>query len=363
MIRVGVILFQNRRYAPFLQAYEKLLREMKDVSYEVIFLNRDLSLNEKTEGNYISIPWKGKGTTSAPKYEKALNYLLFTPTAAGILRKKKYDFIIVLTTVPAVLLCNYLSRHYASRYIVDIRDYTQEGTASYFKREEKVLSWAALRIVSSADYARFLPKLEYTLFHNFNAADASERPVTRLVKAKDRPIVIANIGTLSYAKQIIKLIDLVDQDERFALHLYGNDGRGLITAHANEKNNARIRIMGAFQPRDKEALYAKSDLIFNCYGNDRPLVQYAISNRYYDGAIAHKPLVVSPETSMQRLSGEFACPLDLERLTDLNGLAEWYAELDAQAYDRYAEQVIRNAGETNAETIRKIQSCIRTSGK
>lgn len=86
-------------------------------------------------------------------------------------------------------------------------------------------------------------------------------------------------------------------------------------------------MMGPFMPKDKPEIYKNSDLIFNCYGNDRLLVKYAISNKYYDGAIYRKPLLVSPNTSMAELSGDCAFALDLESSRGLeelyNGTKPW----------------------------------------
>ena len=44
MIRVGILMFQNMRYAPFLRMYENLLESMNSVEYDVIYYDRDRTL-------------------------------------------------------------------------------------------------------------------------------------------------------------------------------------------------------------------------------------------------------------------------------------------------------------------------------
>ena len=67
MIRVGILMFQNMRYAPFLKMYEKLVCDMGNVEYDVIYYDRDRSLGEIQDSHHVALPWHGKGTLAAPK--------------------------------------------------------------------------------------------------------------------------------------------------------------------------------------------------------------------------------------------------------------------------------------------------------
>lgn len=359
MIRVGILMFQNMRYAPFLKMYEKLLKEMKNVEYDVIYYERDRSLDEIKDDNHIALPWHGKGTLAAPKYEKMANFLFYAKDAKKLLKQKKYDFIIVLTSFPAVLLSNYLSKNYAGRFLVDIRDYTQESFKPYFMLEEKAFSKAAMCVISSPGFVNFLPKMKYYNCHNIDIS-AGSADMPEFIKAEGRRIILSYIGSISYETQCKQLIDLVKADERFEFHLYGNEANGTeVSEYVAQINNPRIKMMGAFTPVDKDRIYADSDLVFNCYGNERMLVKYAISNKYYDGALYRKPLLVSPKTSMADFSGEFAYALDLGNITDLNGLYQWYQALDGEAYTKFANELVENAIEENRVLLEKIGKSIK----
>ena len=363
MIRVGILMFQNMRYAPFLRMYENLLESMNSVEYDVIYYDRDRTLGEIQDLHHVALPWHGKGTLAAPKIEKMANFVFYAIDARKLLSKKKYDFVIVLTTFPSVLLANYLISNYRGRYLVDIRDYTQERFKPYFDLESKAFSNAAMCVISSPGFVNFLPVQQYYNCHNIDAnATKMERP--HFVKACSRRIIISYIGSVSYETQCKQLIDLVVRDERFEFHLYGNEANGTeVSEYVLEKDCPRVKMMGSFMPKDKPKIYGSSDLVFNCYGNDRMLVKYAISNKYYDGAIFRKPLLVSPNTSMAELSGDGEFDLDLDKISDLEELYQWYENLDERKYICFADRLLEIAIEQNKNLLTKIESCITKSGR
>lgn len=351
MIKVGMVMFQNMRYAPFLNMYKQLLESIDGVSYDIIYYDRDKALKETKDKHHIAIKWHGKGTLSASKFERCLNFVFYTLDVKKVLKSKRYDFLIVLTTFPAVLLSSTLVKKYNNRYIVDVRDYTHEGFKPYYNIEKKVLKNAALRIVSSPGFVNFLPSGHYYCCHNYDSY-MIKRP--DFSKAKGRPIIISYIGTISYKALCKKLIDLVAKDNRFEFHFYGNEADGTqIRDYIHIINNNRIRFMGPFVPSDKPEIYRRSDLVFNCYGNDSTLVKYAISNKYYDGAVFRKPLLVSPKTSMQDMSGEFAFSLDVKRTVSLNALFDWYQDISVEKYEKYTDTVLKKAQSDN-DRIKKI---------
>lgn len=361
MIKVGILMFQNMRYAPFLKMYENLLMDMNNVQYDVIYYERDKSLNEIKDANHIALPWHGKGTLAAPKYEKFANFLFYANDAKKVLAEKKYDFLIVLTSFPSVLISNYLRKEYSGRFLVDIRDYTQERFKPYFKIEEKVFSKAALCVISSPGFVNFLPNIDYYICHNIDAVAASKK-ICSFDKAYNRRLVIAYIGSISYETQCKQLIDLVIDDERFEFHFYGNESNGTeISRYINSKNNKRVKMMGEFLPSEKPSIYAASDLVFNCYGNDRILVKYAISNKYYDGAIYKRPLLVSPNTSMAEFSQGFAYALDLGNIDGLDDLYSWYYGIDEEEFISYSDSVINKSLSENTKFLEKVRDCILKS--
>ena len=358
MIKVGICLFQNMRYAPFLKQYEQILSEIPDCNYKVLYLDRKPLLNEPEDDIYSKVKWIN--VKSGVVY-KIINSFKYYKEAKQYIKKEKFDFIIVLTTMPAVLLSGFLAKKYKGKYIVDVRDYTQEHFKIYKKLEKKVFGSSAMSVISSPGYTEFLPEFDYKVFHNNNINKNETYPFE---KAKNRPIVISNIGSISYAEQWKKLITLANGDERFELNIYGNDGTGgEIPELVAKCNNPKIKIMAPFKPEQKKEIYLNSDIVFNCYGNDRPLVKYALSNRLYDGAFYKKPLIVSPDTIMEKSSNGFAYALDLENITNLDGLYQWYTNLDEDKYNEFAETLLDETSLENEKTISEIKRLIKEHKK
>ena len=332
-MKIAVLLYQNMRYAPFVKLYEQILHAVDEVTYDVIYLNRNPELQELCDDHHIAISWFGKNNQSS--VNKAITSVLYSFRVKKILNCKSYDFIIVLTTMPGVLLANYLIKHFHKRYLMDIRDYTREYIKPYFFIEKKIVNGSAINVISSPDFVKFLPSAEYHVCHNLTIPGTVVEG-TRLKKAPGKRIVIAYVGIIQYVEQCLQLIKLVNADDRFELRFYGpEDGNNEISTYIAQLNNPRISMKGRYLPKDKGKIITQSDILFNCYGNGNNIVKYAISNKYYDGACYRSPLLVSPSTTMARLTGEFGFPLDFKNVSDLEELYRWYCKINAQAFEQY----------------------------
>ena len=347
-MKVAIVAFNNIKYSPYVKTYSNLLDE-RNISYDVIIPNRN-GFEEKLGETLYALPW------DAGKH-KALNFLSFASSAKKILKKNKYDFVFVLTTMPAVLLSSFLVRNYKNRYLVDVRDYTYEGVKLYALLEEKVLKHAAARVISSLGFQAFLPQLDYLLCHN-TSYDLT-RSKQEFQKKKDGPIRIGYVGSVAYAPHCKKVIDLVDQDERFEVYFYGNETRGTeVSSYVAAKNNPRIRFFGPYNPEDKEGIVESVDILFNVYGNATPLVKYAVSNKLYDAFYFKKPLLTSPETIMSELAGEFSFDIDAS-CDSAEALYTWYQSRNGEEMISYMNSKLleyANDVATFRETVDRLVS-------
>ena len=146
---------------------------------------------------------------------------------------------------------------------------------------------------------------------------------------------------------------------RFSFLFYGNENTSRRVSEETQRlRNPRVKMMGPFLPEDKEKIYGESALVFYCYGNKRPLVLHAISNKHYDGALYRVPVLNSPGTIMDELAGPFGYALDLDVIDSLDDLYEWYMNLDEVAFEKYAESVISEAVKENSATDKAIISAV-----
>lgn len=360
-MRAAVLLYQNMRHAPFLKFYENLFQKAEDIEYDVIYLDRHPELNEPNDEHHIPISWVGKDDHNV--ISKVLTSIAYPFKARKVLKSKNYDFVFALTTMPGVFLANYLIRNYTDKYLIDIRDYTKEHIRGYYNTEKRVVQNAAINVISSPDYTEFLPEAEYHVCHNLNIPDV-ETGMEEFKKSPSDKIVIAYVGNIQYVDYCLRLIKLVEMDDRFEFHFYGPEGGSLeVTSHVNNLNNPRISMKGRFKPEEKKTIFSQSDLIFNCYGNDNDIVKYAISNKYYDAAYYRRPLIVSPNTTMSRLAGEFAFPIDLKKAEGLDELYCWYKKVNANLFEQYCSSVVRSAKEDNSRLENLIINTLNENSK
>lgn len=358
-MKVAVLLYQNMRHAPFLKFYERIFQEIEGLDYDVIYLDRHPELNEPNDEHHIPVSWIGRDDHNL--VAKILTGATYPARVKRVLKQNKYDFVFALTTMPGVFLSNYLIYNYANRYLLDIRDYTKENVKAYFNAETKVVQNSAINVISSPEYVNFLPSANYHVCHNLNIPDTENRTAV-FEKSPSERLVIAYVGNIQYVKYCMRLIKLVESDERFEFHFYGLEGGTLETTnYVNGLKNPRITMKGRFKPEEKEIIFHNSDLIFNCYGNDNNIVKYAISNKYYDAAYYRRPLILSPDTAMSRLTDRFGFPIDLYKCDNLNGLYAWYHKIDPVGFEVYCNAVVSGAITDNEKLKSKIKELLKHS--
>lgn len=337
-MKVAIIAFSNLKFSPYILPYVKVLKGV-NAEIELIYPNRS-NIDEKfDDGKLISVNWN-------PSKSKVVNFLSFRNAVIKQLSAVKYDFVIVLTTFPAVLLGGFLGRKYKNRYLVDVRDFTYENNKIFYHLEKKALKNAALRVISADGFKNFLPKGEYLFCPNISATYAAGENHCAL--NPDTPITISYVGTIAYKEQCRKLIDLVISDNRFAFYFYGNEiGDDTMKQYVDSLDCDRIKYFGEYKPEEKPNILEQTDILFNVYGNDRPLLKYALSNKLYDSMYYKKPLLVSPDTDMKKETREFSFAIDLDEAKDLNAAYDWYKKIDVNEFEKYADAYLANIFEQN----------------
>ena len=127
-MKVSIIAFSNLYRSPYVNIYADFCKA-NGLDYEIIFPNRG-GVQESADCRLIEVPWDRSK-------KKIFNILAFRKAAIKHLKKSKSDFVIVLTTMPAVLMSGFLRRHYKGRYLIDIRDYTYESVRPYYFLEKR----------------------------------------------------------------------------------------------------------------------------------------------------------------------------------------------------------------------------------
>lgn len=341
-MRVAIIAFNNIKYSPYIKTYTNLL-ERESVEYDVIIPNRS-GINETINGNLLSLKWDKKKS-------KIYNFIRFARKTTKLLQKQNYNFVFVLTTLPAILLFPILIKKYSDRFLVDIRDYTYDKMPFFKNIEKLVLKKAHTRVLSSPAFKKFLPDLNYIICHN--CPHKIEESVNVFNKASN-PIKIGYVGSVSYIKECKRLIDLVKLDDRFCFYFYGNETSGsFISDYVKCLGINRIKFFGEYEPNEKANIISDIDILFNDYGNHSDLVRCALSNKLYDSFFYKKPLLTSPDTIMSQMADVYSFDVN-ETTTDLCALYEWYGEIDGEEMVAYMNSKLKQINIENSKFEEKI---------
>lgn len=346
-MRVGIIAANNVRYSPYIFFYTSILDSL-DVMYELIVPDRNELKEMSSDVSINMFSWNRNLPT-------ILNYIKYTNDVKRLLEKKKYDFIIALTSINAAFLGLWLKKHYNRKYIVDIRDYTHEDIYPFYLLEKVAVNNSLLNIISSRKFTEFLPQSRYLVCHNFS----DNTPISEHFEKHFDPIRIGYVGGISYVEQCAKLMHLISKDIRFRLDFYGtSDQEIILKEQSKEYQCERIVFHGGYAPMEKEEILHRVDILFNAYGNGIPLLDYALSNKLYDSLAYKKPILTCSGTYMTEMAGPLAFPIDLQDDNALNDLYSWYQKTDSLIIDEYANRMIESIRRENDQTKEIITESI-----
>ena len=321
--KICFICLGNLFLTPYINKYIKSI----ECDYDIIFWNRyginELSNAKKQYSYNFSV------AENSSKLKKLHGYISFANYARKIIIENKYDGIILTPTNIGMILSSTLRKYYKGKYIIDIRDYTMEKNILYYKLEKILLDHAAYNVISSEGYKQFLPKGNYIVVHNKSEVPIETINTFRFREKKNKKLILTNIGLIRFHDQNKKIIDIFSNDNRFEIRFIGADALSL-KDYCNQKKAENIVLLDRFPPENTFDLLKNTDIILNLYGNNTPVLDYALSNKLYFASQLGLPILVCPNTFMERLSKEygFGFSFELEDIESKDKLLNWYKLID-----------------------------------
>lgn len=169
--------------------------------------------------------------------------------------------------------------------------------------EKYLFKYANKIIISSSGYKYFLPQnYNYIIAHNSPEISQNQININRHRTRKyNDKIRISCIGLIRFNEQNKKIIHKFANDERFTLNFFGKNAMSL--QEFCEKNHYKhVNIIDQFPPEKTLEYYKETDIINNLYGNNSMLLDYALSNKLYYAAKLGLPILVCPNTYMEKVS-------------------------------------------------------------
>lgn len=283
-------------------------------------------------------------------------YLGFRRFAKRILIQNKYAFVVALTGNAAVLLSDVLCDVYPGKYIIDIRDYFLEDLLPYRLLEERAIDHSAMTVISSPDYVHFLGDHRFCVMHNTQSI--SQRDIVSIQEAErpSMPFVIASIGTAKNISLDKQVINYFANDRRFQLRFIGRGYEQLIP-YCKQHGIRNVIAKGEFQSADTVNLYKDVDAIMSMYGSKKTHFRYQLTNKLYFATQLEIPIIVSPNTTMARMTNDYSLGLvlDLNREASKEDILDLYNKDLLHKRREGAKEFLESAQADNEKVLSNIK--------
>ncbi|WP_343929283.1 hypothetical protein [Peribacillus frigoritolerans] len=337
--------------------------EQENEDFEIIYWDR-LGSPDCPE-KYKSIVFQKPSRLNLSHKDKIKDFLEFRRFVIKNINKRKYDKLIVLTSLTGIFLFDYLQKNYKNKFIFDIRDYTFENFYPYKMIENRVIKSSYFTTISSEEFKMFLPSSnKYILSHNILREEIEQANEFNKPKERDGIITVSFIGAIRH----------FDIDSKIALKL-ANDDRFKVVYHgygvAYEKFKAfcqerklDVQITGKYDRKDKIKLLANADIINAYYGIESYANLFAMPNKYYDSLIYKIPFWANPKvySGQRSIKSGIGLNADLESESFANDLYHEYMEIDRLKFERDCNQELSKVVKEDELFISKVQEFIEIGG-
>lgn len=332
-MRIAFISAGNLYLCPYIRKYLDVMAGA--VSYDILYWDRH-GVKEDGYGAANIYRYSAAGDELVSRWKKLSGYLGFRSFCKKLLIKNRYDGVILLQTNCGVLLSGVLQRRYHKRFILDIRDYSSEKNPVYFALEKRLVKNSFVNFISSGEYRKFLPPGEYGLVHNNISIPENIVAEIRKNRGLHRPISISFIGLIRFFEQNEKVVRSFAGNPEFLLNFFGKNAFKLKEVLQKSGYREGLDFLDQFSPEETLSLYQKTDIIDGAYGNHSPFLDYAYSNKLYYAAALGLPILVSPETAMEKIVTQYGLGFvyDPDDPGAADRLYQYYSNIDWAEFDR-----------------------------
>lgn len=319
----------------------------KNIEYDLIYLDR-FSSTDVVEAKQV---FRFNLKNANRRFFRYVSYLVFPFFCERIVKKEKYDFLIIWNELTAALL-SHLLKKYKGNCIVNVRDLFDENSKlSYsilYKKLSKSIHNSLLTTVSSMRYVDFLPNnKEYVFFHSWNKKLNIHISNNNELKL---PIKIMYIGNIRFITILEKFIHLIANDKRIEFILAGS-GSDQLKEFCNKNKIFNVCFVGAFENAKTNEIVNQADVIYNLYGTDNNCLKTAISQKLYLAVALHKPILVFEQTYMYDLANKcglaFGIKSDVFDKKTIDDFCEWFLQLNIASIEEKCANFVKEIELTN----------------
>ena len=261
MKKILFVSIANLYLCPYINKYISAIGDRAE--YDIVYWDRH-GVEEGDYGAKNVYVYRKDSKDFVSRAVKLVRQLSYCGFVAKLLRRKKYDGIILLHTNAAILLSGILLTKYKRRYIYDIRDYSFENNPVFYQIEKQLIHNCAQCFISSDGFRKFLPDYDYHLVHNNAPIDPEFIQQFRQTHQGHLPARISFVGMVRFFEQGKALARCLGNDPRFRVNYFGKNA-DLMHRHIGQYDNHAY--VDQFSPEKTLDYYQETDIINNIYGN------------------------------------------------------------------------------------------------
>ena len=204
MNKIAIVGFHNLHLMQFLYKYTDIF-DKNNIPYDVLYWDRDMDSNIKCKtfkGNSIS--YRYKMSNYQPKAKKIHGFVGCMRYFCKIIKKNKYDHIILLTTQTALPLYMLSGIVRKSKFVFDYRDLTYEKNSICRKIIKGIIEKSEFTAISSMGFKKVLGESnKFVMSHN-----VSNLKMECLPKKSSRNLRVVFWGMIRQIEWNKKICDL-----------------------------------------------------------------------------------------------------------------------------------------------------------
>ncbi len=356
-MKIAFVAAGNLYLCPYIQKYLDVIAGK--AAYDILYWNRH-NVKEPDYGASQIYCYSAPGDELTSRWKKLSGYWGFGLFCRKVLTKNHYGGVILLHTNCAILLNGVLRKQYYKRFILDIRDYSSERNPVYYAIEKRLTESSYTNFISSAEYRTFLPPGKYSIVHNNISIPEDTIANIRKTRGTHHPIRISYIGLVRFFEQSRKAAGSFVGDSRFLLNFFGKNAVRLEAFLSEHGYHSGLKFLDQFPPERTLSLYQETDIINGAYGNHTPSLDYAYSNKLYYAAALGLPILVSPETAMEKVVTQYGLGFvynpDDPEIADK--LYQYYTEINWEEFDHHCDAFCKMVSKDDQEFADAVQNFI-----
>ncbi|MBP1625719.1 MAG: hypothetical protein H6Q00_194 [Holophagaceae bacterium] len=342
-MKVLIVGFANIYVMPYLHFYLKFLQE-RGCKVHLFYWDRDGGPDQTLPVEITTTKFEYHLSDHLPRWKKIKAFWTFRKECGNLLDSEDFDFILILTTLPAFLLSSRLKKRFRKNYIMDFRDLTLEKSWIFRSSVRRLMAHAAATFISSDGFRKYYPDAKLQTTHNILLDTLDHRDVRRQYPRETGPIRIRFWGLIRHEEINIKIIRHLSKDPRFELHYHGRETQvsSRLKAYAERNHANNVFFHGAYQPGDRYGFASQTELLHNIYENDEA-TRPAMGNKFYDGIALYLPQLCHTGSHMgdEVIASRVGLACDPSHAKFADVLFDHYQTIDWSAFESHCDQKLR----------------------